>query len=225
MDGEVWYNKRKLRRCGMNVIAINGSPRKNGNSAAMLDAAVKGALENGASCERIDLFDLDYKGCVSCFGCKLLGGESFGKCAQRDALTPVLDKILSADVLLLAMPVYFGEAPGAVRNLLERLWFPGQQYAKNYRSAYPRRMKVGLIYTMNAPAEAMFKNMITWHVQNFSMLLGKTEYVTALDTMQFDDYSKYASGMFDGAAKQLRKDTVFPAECQKAYEMAKRLTT
>lgn len=207
----------------MNVIAINGSPRKSGNSAAMLDAAMKGALENGASCERIDLFDLDYKGCISCFGCKKLGGESFGRCAQRDALTPVLDKILAADVLLLSVPVYFGEAPGAVRNLLERLWFPGQQYAKNYRSAYPRRIKVGLMYTMNMPSEAMAQGMIKSHVQNFTMLLGKTEYVTALDTMQYDDYSKYASEMFDGAAKQKRKDTVFPAECQKAFEMAKRL--
>ena len=207
----------------MNVIAINGSPRKNGNSAAMLDAAIKGALENGASVERIDLFDLNYKGCVSCFGCKLLGGASFGKCAQRDELTAVLDKILAADVLLLATPLYFGETPGAVRNLLERLWFPGQQYAKNYRSAYPRRIKVGLMYTMNLPAEAMYKDVIARHVQNFTMLLGKTEYVSAVDTMQFDDYSKYASEMFDGAAKQKRKETVFPEECAKAYEMAKRL--
>ena len=103
----------------MNVIAINGSPRKKGNSAAMMEAAVKGAVENGASVERIDLFDLNYKGCVSCFGCKLLGGPSFGKCAQRDELTPVLDKILAAEVVLLATPLYFGEVPGAVRNLFE----------------------------------------------------------------------------------------------------------
>ncbi len=209
----------------MNVIAINGSPRKKGNSAAMLDAAIKGALENGAAVERIDLFDLNYKGCVSCFGCKLLGGESFGRCAQRDELSAVLDKILAADVLLLATPLYFGEVPGAVRNLFERIWFPGQQYAKNYRSAYPRRIKIGLMYTMNLPNEAMYKGLLTGHVQNFTMLLGKTEYVTALDTMQFDDYSKYASEMFDGAAKKLRKETVFPEECAKAYEMAKRLTT
>lgn len=209
----------------MNVIAINGSPRKNGNSAAMLEAAIKGALENGAAVERIDLFDLDYKGCVSCFGCKLLGGPSFGKCAQQDGLTEVLHKILSADVLLLATPLYFGEVPGAVRNLLERLWFPGQQYAKNHRSAYPRRIKIGLMYSMNLPSEAMYKGVISSHVQNFNLLLGKTEYVTAVDTMQFDDYSKYASEMFDGAAKKLRKETVFPEECAKAYEMAKRLTT
>ena len=207
----------------MNIIAINGSPRKNGYSAAMLEAAVKGAVENGAVVERIDLFDLDYKGCVSCFGCKLLGGESFGRCAQRDELTAVLDKILAADGLLLATPLYFGETPGAVRNLLERLWFPGQQYAKNYRSAYPKRIKVGLLYTMNLPSEAMYKDVISRHVQNFTMLLGKTSYVAAVDTMQFDDYSLYASEMFDGAAKQAHRDTQFPVDCQKAYEMAKSL--
>ena len=209
----------------MNVIAINGSPRKKGNSAAMLEAAIKGAVENGASVERIDLFDLNYKGCVSCFGCKLLGEPSFGRCAQRDELSAVLDKILAADVVLLATPLYFGEVPGAVRNLFERLWFPGQQYAKNYRSAYPRRIKIGLMYTMNLPNEAMYKGTIGSHVQNFNLLLGKTEYVTAVDTMQFDDYSKYASEMFDGAAKKQRYETVFPEECAKAYEMAKRLTT
>ncbi len=208
----------------MNVIAINGSPRKNGNSAAMLDAAIKGALENSAVVERIDLFDLNYKGCVSCFGCKLLGGPSYGRCAQRDGLTEVLDKILAADVLLLATPLYFGEVPGAVRNLIERLWFPGLQYAKNYRSAYTRRVKVGLMYTMNVPTEEMYKGLITGQVQNFTMLLGKTEYVTALDTMQFDDYSKYASEIFDGEAKRKRKEIVFPTECEKAYEMGKRLT-
>ena len=209
----------------MNIIAINGSPRKKGNSAALLEAAVKGATEAGAVCEWIDLFDLDFKGCVSCFGCKLLGGESFGRCAQQDGLTAVLDKILAADGLLLAAPLYFGETPGAVRNLLERLWFPGQQYAKNYRSAYPRRIKVGLLYSMNLPSDAMYKDVLTRHMQNFTMLLGKTELVTAVDTMQFDDYGKYASEMFDGAAKQKRKETEFPKECEKAYEMGKRMAT
>lgn len=207
----------------MNVIAINGSPRKNGNSAAMLEAAMRGAADAGAVCERMDLFDLDYKGCVSCFGCKLLGGKSFGRCAQRDELTPVLDKLLHADVLLLATPLYFGEVPGAVRNLFERIWFPGQMYAKDYRSSYTKRVKVGLMYTMNVPVEKFYQGVIGGHVQNFNMLLGKTEYVTAVDTMQFDDYSKYASEMFDGDAKKRRHETVFPKECEKAYEMGKRL--
>lgn len=207
----------------MKVIAINGSPRRGGNSAAMLEAAMKGAVEAGAVCRRIDLFDLDYKGCVSCFACKRLGGASFGRCGQKDALTSVLDEILEADALLLATPLYFGETPGAVRNLLERLWFPGQQYAKNFRSAYPRRIKIGLIYTMNLPSEAMYQSTIGGHVQNFNLLLGNTEYVTAVDTTQFDDYSKYASEFFDPEAKRLHRETEFPRECEKAYEMGKRL--
>lgn len=207
----------------MKIIGINGSPRKNGNSAAMLEAALAGAGEQRAETERIDLFDLDYSGCHSCFACKRLGGESYGRCAQRDALTEVLDKVLDADALILSAPLYFGEMPGAVRNFLERLWFPAQQYAKNYASAYKKRVKVGLIYTMNLPSEAMYQDVITRHKQNFGMLLGKTEVVTAVDTLQYDDYSLYASELFDGEAKKLRHETVFPEDCAKAFEMGKRL--
>lgn len=207
----------------MKIIGINGSPRKNGNSAAMLEAALAGAREQRAETERIDLFDLDYSGCHSCFACKRLGGESYGRCAQRDALTEVLDKVLDADALILSAPLYFGEVPGAVRNFLERLWFPAQQYAKNYASAYKKRVKVGLIYTMNLPSEAMYQDVITRHKQNFGMLLGKTEVVTAVDTLQYDDYSLYASELFDGEAKKLRHETVFPEDCAKAFEMGKRL--
>lgn len=207
----------------MKVIGICGSARKNGNSAAMLEAALAGAAEHGAEVERIDLFDLQYSGCHSCFACKRLGGESFGRCALRDDLTVVLHKILTADGLILATPLYFGEAPGAVRNLLERLWFPGLLYSKTFKIAYRKRVKVGLIYTMNLPNDAMYQQVIKSHQQNFMMLLGDTEVVTAVDTMQFDDYSLYASEMFDGAAKKLRHETVFPTECAKAYEMGKRL--
>ena len=207
----------------MNIIGINGSPRRNGNSAAMLEAALAGAAEQGADVKRVDLFDLDYSGCRSCFACKRLGGESFGRCAQRDALTDVLDEILSADALVLAAPLYFGEVPGAVRNFLERLWFPAQQYAKNYASAYKKRVKVGLIYTMNLPSAAMYQDVLNRHKQNFGMLLGKTEVVTAVDTLQYEDYSLYAGELFDGAAKKLRHETVFPEECARAREMGARL--
>lgn len=206
----------------MKIIGICGSPRKNGNSAAMLDAALKGATENGAEVERVDLFDLQYSGCRSCFACKRLGGESFGRCALRDDLTTVLDRILTADAVILATPLYFGEVPGAVRNLFERLWFPGLKYAKDFSTAFPKRVKVGLIYTMNVPDHRFYQSVIQSHRQSF-MMLGDTEVITAEDTMQFDDYSKYASEMFDGEAKKLRHETVFPQECEKAYEMGKRL--
>ena len=206
----------------MKIIGICGSPRKNGNSAAMLDAALAGAAEHGGLTERIELFDLRYSGCKSCFACKRLGGDSFGRCALRDDLTEVLDKILNADAVIIATPLYFGEVPGAVRNLFERLWFPGLKYAKDFSTAFPKRVKVRLIYTMNVADHRFYQNVIQSHRQNF-MMLGNTEVLTAEDTLQFDDYSLYASEMIDGAAKKLRHETVFPEDCAKAYEMGKRL--
>ena len=208
----------------MKVIGICGSPRMNGNSAAMLDAALNGAREQGAEVQRINLFDLQYSGCKSCFACKKLGGESFGKCALRDDLTDVLRLVLDADAVIISTPLYFGETPGAVRNLFERLWFPGLKYAKDFSTAYKKRVKVGLIYTMNVPDHRFYQNTIKSHQQNF-MMLGNTEIVVAEDTMQFDDYALYASEIFDGAAKKQRRETVFPQDCAKAYEMGKRLAS
>ena len=84
----------------MYIIAINGSPRKNGNTAALLNKALEGASSQGATTEMINLYDLNFKGCVSCFACKLKDGKSYGKCADKDELTPVLDKIESADAVI-----------------------------------------------------------------------------------------------------------------------------
>lgn len=207
----------------MKIIGILGSPRKNGNSAMMLEAALEGAREQGAEVTQVNLFDLQYTGCKSCFSCKLLGSEGFGKCGLRDELTPVLEQVLSADGVILATPLYFGETPGAVRNFLERLWFPAQQYAKNFASAYKKRIKVGLIYTMNMPDIGMYRGLINGHKQNFNMLVGKTEAVWAVNTKQFDDYSKYASEFFDPAAKQAHFENEFPKEREQAKELGKRM--
>lgn len=60
----------RKRRMSMKLFAINGSPRKNGNTVTLLDQALKGAQSQGVQTQRIDLYDLNYKGCVSCFYCK-----------------------------------------------------------------------------------------------------------------------------------------------------------
>jgi len=66
----------------MNIVAINGSPRKNANTATLLKHALAGAEKNGAQTELVHLYDFNYTGCVSCFACKLIGGKSYGKCAH-----------------------------------------------------------------------------------------------------------------------------------------------
>ena len=100
------------------VIGINGSPRKTWNTAALLEHALRGAKSAGAKTELVHLYDLDYKGCISCFACKLKDGKSYGKCAVNDDITPVLEKIAGADAFILGSPVYLGTATGEMRSFL-----------------------------------------------------------------------------------------------------------
>ncbi len=206
----------------MKVLALNGSARKNGNSATMLKSAMEGAKAAGAAPKLINLYDLNYKGCTGCEACKLLDGKSFGRCAQRDDLTPVLAEAIAADVLLMASPIYWNDVTGMLRSFIERFWFPTLTYTKERKLLYPKRIKVGMIFTTNAPTE-YYLNYYDSLVKTSSRIIGDTEYVTAADTWQFDDYSKYAADMFDVAAKKCRHEEVFPQECRKAYEMGKRL--
>ena len=59
----------------MKVIGINGSPRRNWNTATLVRDALEGAAEMGAETELYNLYDLDFKGCTSCFSCKRIGLE------------------------------------------------------------------------------------------------------------------------------------------------------
>ena len=79
------------------VIILNGSPRKNWNTYKMCESFANGVKESGAKAEIINLYDIDFKGCRSCFACKLKDGKNFGRCAYPDGLTPILDKIAQGD--------------------------------------------------------------------------------------------------------------------------------
>ena len=208
----------------MKALAFNGSARKNGNSATMLKNALKGAKEAGAETKIINLYTLKYKGCTGCVKCKLLGGKSFGRCAQRDELTPILEEAIDSEVLLMATPIYFNDVTGALRSFLEGLWFPAITYTKERKLLYPRRIKVGMIFTTNAPS-SFYTEFYNGMVRTSARIIGDTEYVAAAETWQFDDYSKYAADMFDVEARKRRREEVFPQECRTAFEMGKRLAT
>jgi multimeric flavodoxin WrbA len=115
----------------MKVIAINGSPRKKWNTATMLEKALEGAASEGAETEIIHLYDLNFKGCTSCFACKLKDGKSYGKCAMNDELTHVLAKLKDADAVILGSPIYLGNSTGEMRSFMERFIFPYLVYSAN----------------------------------------------------------------------------------------------
>ena len=106
----------------MTVIGINGSPRRNWNTATLLTRALEGATSQGADTRLVCLYDLVFTGCKSCFACKLIDGPHNGRCALKDDLSPVLKQIEDeAEALILATPIYFGTQSGEMRSFMERL--------------------------------------------------------------------------------------------------------
>jgi multimeric flavodoxin WrbA len=213
----------------MKVIAINGSPRKQGNTAILLNKSLEGAKSKGAETEVIHLYDLDYKGCRSCYACKLKGGKSYGKCAINDGLTPVLERINSADALIMGSPIYLAMISGEMKSFLERFIYPYVSYATPYPSSlFPMNMPIGFIYTMGVNETNMRDRQYDWQIKANQAILdftfGKTEFLVVNDTYMFDDYSKYVNA-YDVNAKEKRRREVFPLDCQKAFDMGVRLAT
>lgn len=211
----------------MKALAINGSPRKKWNTATLLEHALAGAAEAGADTELVHLYDLDYKGCISCFACKKIGGRSYGRCAVQDGLTPLLDAASQADVLILGSPVYFRVETGEMRSFLERLLFPYLTYTPEPIQLYPGKARAGLVYTMNIPEQDIpaFHQDVFINVTRDTMrrVLGNCEVFLCTDTYQFKDYSKYLSTRFDAAAKAKRREEVFPQDCRRAHEFGAQL--
>ena len=211
----------------MKVIAFNGSPRKTWNTATLLEKALEGAVTQGAKTELIHLYDLNFKGCISCFACKTIGGESYGKCAVQDDLTPIFRNIEEADAIILGSPMYFGAISGELKSFMERLLFPYSTYTDPPQSLFPKKIKTGFIYTMSTTEELMaergyvkyFKN----HEATLQRIYGASEYMCSCDTYQFDDYSKVLATRFDPVAKAKRREEIFPKDCEKAFAMGSRL--
>jgi multimeric flavodoxin WrbA len=211
----------------MKVLAINGSPRTKCNTATLLNNALEGAASHGAETELVHLYKLDFKGCISCFACKLKNGESYGRCAVEDELTPVLKKAGETDALVLGSPIYYGGVTGEMRSFMERLLFPYSVYDANRSTLFNRRIKTGLVYTMNV-REAQMKQIgydrsLGLAEMVMARIFGKSESLFVYDTYQFDDYSKYETTVFDVEAKAKRRKEEFPKECQKAFEMGVRV--
>jgi multimeric flavodoxin WrbA len=212
----------------MKVLAFNGSPRKKWNTAMLLQNALDGAASKGAETELIHLYDLDFKGCTSCFACKLKGGKSYGKCAMNDGLTPFLEKIPDADALILGSPIYFGTVTGEMRCFMERLLFPYLTYTRPPSSLFKGKIRSAFIYTMNVSEQQMKEYNYTVHTGlNESVLnrtFGNAESFFSFETLQFEDYDKVIFNYFDPEERKERRRVVFPQDCRRVFELGVRLT-
>lgn len=213
-----------------NIVAINASPRREWNTSTLVREAARGAAEK-ANAEAIvyDLYRLEkFTGCISCFACKTRA--SFGRCACRDGLAPVLESIRGADGLILGSPNYLGDVTAGFRALYERLIFQYITYAREGMNCSDRRIPVLLIMTGNAPESAYapelpYGQMLARYRENLSGFIGPTRTFVCGDTLQVKDYSRFNWTLFDPQAKQARRETVFPKEKEGAYRLGAELLT
>ena len=98
---------------------FNASSRKGWNTHKMLEAAKAGAEEAGAETELVNLYDIKFPGCRSCFACKLKNATTNGVCALRDELRPILERARQADILVLGSPIYFSYLQGVHLCILQ----------------------------------------------------------------------------------------------------------
>lgn len=208
---------------GKKIVVVDAGPRKGWNTDILLTEAADGAVSAGAKIQRFDLFKLEkYTGCVSCFGCKK---EKFkGHCICKDGLTPVLDAIRDADGLIIGSPNYLSNVTASFRALYERLVFQSLTYNRENPCCKEKEVPVLFIMTSNAPDTA-YTELLKSYQQTLGMFVGPCEVLVSGDTLQLDDYSKldWEWSMFDPAKKKERRETVFPQERKKAFDMGKAL--
>jgi multimeric flavodoxin WrbA len=98
----------------MNVLGINGSPHRNGNTAYALRHALSLLKEAGVETEYIALADQEIHNCQGCFSCR------DGECVHDDDMRSIIDAMRQCDCLLLASPVYMGMVTGQMKTMMDR---------------------------------------------------------------------------------------------------------
>ncbi|MBQ4045027.1 MAG: flavodoxin family protein [Lachnospiraceae bacterium] len=113
----------------MKVLLLNGSPKKNGNTAIALQEMIRVFEEEGIETELMHVGNQDIRGCISCGTC-----AKKGKCVFDDAVNEAAEKLRDADGLVLGSPVYYASANSTLTALCDRLFFS---------TPYSKLMKVG----------------------------------------------------------------------------------
>lgn len=123
---------------GCNLVALLGSPRQEGNTAKLLQEAVRGAEEAGCSVEVIHVPRLQIRPCMEIFACK-----TKAECAIKDDMETYYTKIRDADGLIVATPVMTMGVPGALKSFLDRFQvFYMAKYERGEPLVTPKERKI-----------------------------------------------------------------------------------
>jgi len=152
----------------MRIINILGSPRTSGNGATIAQLLIDIIKDRHDQIQTHALNQLTYRGCQACMACK----KTADRCAVKDELTPVLEDIKNADLVILSSPVYFGEITAQAKGLVDRMFsFFGPDYRTNpHASRLAAGKSLVLILPQGNPDEAAFAEVVPRYTRIFTRL-------------------------------------------------------
>ena len=104
----------------MKILALFGSPRRDGNTEILLDSVLQGATDNGAICNKISLFDYKISSCLELYGC-----QADGRCVIKDDMNKIYPMLCESNSIILASPIFFYHVPAPIKAMIDRcqaLW-------------------------------------------------------------------------------------------------------
>ncbi len=153
----------------MRVMAVLGSPQKNGNSSLLAKAFLEKAEKAGAKVKSFHLEKMSYKGCKACGACK----SKSEKCVIKDDLTETLEEMHKSDIIVMATPNYFYDVTGQFKLFIDRTFshLTPQFMTGPDKCRLPKGKKVIFIFTQGA-SEEVFKEI----PEKYSQLANLFEY-------------------------------------------------
>lgn len=126
----------------MKVLILNGSPRAKGNTKQMIDAFCEGLKEAGHEWDVINVAKLNIRGCLACEYCH---GKGAGTCIQKDDMQNVYDLLKTAEMLVIASPIYYHGLSGQMKCCIDRF------YAMLYPNKPDKLSKIAMFLSSGDP--------------------------------------------------------------------------
>ena len=182
----------------MKVLILNGSPREGGNTSIALEEMRKTFIAEGVEVEIIQVGNKDIRGCIACNQC-----AKTGKCVFNDIVNKINQKFKEANGLVVASPVYYGNANGTLLSLLERLF---------YMKSFDRSWKVGasVVVARRGGLSATFDSLNKFFT-NSNMPVATSQYWNSVHGKEIGEAYKDLEGL--QTMRILAKNMTFLMKC------------
>ena len=152
---------------GKNVLVINGSPRRDGNTESLADAVIAGTESAGHSGSKANIRTVNIKPCIGCYQCAAGKGDP---CVQKDDMKEIYEKLEQSDVIVFASPLYWWQVTAQMKTVIDRLF----AVAAANSMQMPKK-DVALIIAAEDAREENFKQIIPYYQTCLSKNLGWTD--------------------------------------------------